>query len=686
MSNFRYTDPVYLQYIWDALDYLTQTDGSRSFDSLYDFIRTNKDPKCNSARIQAELSNATKDAVISINGNDYFRMDISKLTRNKHDWYCFECHTPGLVIACPSCHRVFHKDCLQTASQSSKNNALSAELSDTFYRDVSLTGPCPICLLKDKIQLPTEHELDLPKILLTCLDRMKNKQTWKQLGFIGYLNDSARNNYFLLMEVNTKTIGDKLKLAPKAGGYSSRSAVLADVDQLVHNSAIIYGPKADMSNSARQLRSMLKKELRESTFCIDCYLHSESAKNIHSRITLACRRPHQLVWYQHNGWSFWPFKVLSEDDDSYEVVSFGGRHDRNYVPKERTTAFSFGLAHDLGLRMTPALRKALDEVKEYQANQARSDQQNPPTCLQSHQGSPSDSSLSKPTKQGKKRLRKSSSEAMLEPKKPKVSEASTTSSLLFAAASQAACSYSGYYTTPQQQPATAALKDSSDSDSSSSSSSSSSTKHVGSSSRPKLGKMSPLQASSIQSPKPPPSVAKAVPLSVSPAALSSASSSGLGSSLCGDPKSVDTSPGANGHKDTSSLVASTNQMLSSMAATLPAPSPEANLRRELEEVIHADYAERISRLSRDRDNAREETRRLERALSEMKRLHENELKATKQKCWCHVCLKEAYYHCCAGVSYCSQTCQLDHWTSQHSRECRRANKSQTTCARNSETL
>lgn len=29
-----------------------------------------------------------------------------------HDWYCFECHLPGDVLACDNCFRVYHLKCL----------------------------------------------------------------------------------------------------------------------------------------------------------------------------------------------------------------------------------------------------------------------------------------------------------------------------------------------------------------------------------------------------------------------------------------------------------------------------------------------------------------------------------------------------------------------------------------------
>ena len=31
----------------------------------------------------------------------------------RHDWYCFHCHSGGEVILCRDCHRVYHQSCLK---------------------------------------------------------------------------------------------------------------------------------------------------------------------------------------------------------------------------------------------------------------------------------------------------------------------------------------------------------------------------------------------------------------------------------------------------------------------------------------------------------------------------------------------------------------------------------------------
>ncbi|VDN13558.1 unnamed protein product [Dibothriocephalus latus] len=115
--------------------------------------------------------------------------------------------------------------------------------------------------------------------------------------------------------------------------------------------------------------------------------------------------------------------------------------------------------------------------------------------------------------------------------------------------------------------------------------------------------------------------------SVSPATLSS--SSGIGSSLS-DQKSVDASPG------------------------------------DLGERVRQKLNERIEALILERDRAREKLSQMESYVSKLEHEHKMEICECKKRSWCVICLKEALYHCCAGVAYCSKECQLKHWTSQHS--------------------
>ncbi|KAL7059734.1 hypothetical protein AAHC03_014055 [Spirometra sp. Aus1] len=373
MSTRRYTDPVYLQFIWDALEAPT-AGRPYTFECIFDFIRTEKDPKCNPTKLQHELTNAVWDRCISVNGGQYKKADWSDLpAKGKHDWYCFQCHGPGPVVCCPTCFRVFHHDCLPAALESSCNPQLPDEDPTPTGKSVSSqppSAPCPVCNRSTRVSLnPQTTVSDLRNIFLTALERMRSKNPWRTLYTIGYVNETHRNDYLSYKQVNTRVISDRLHSTPKSSeGYLNRTAFLLDLDILVHNTAVIYGPKADMTNTARQIRSQLQKEMRESSLCVDCYLRSKGGKPDAKQIVEACRNPHRLLWFHHSSWSFRPCKVLHESNDGYEVICFDGRREREFIPSHSAVDMNF-TASELGLRMTASLKKALEEAERYKKNQ-----------------------------------------------------------------------------------------------------------------------------------------------------------------------------------------------------------------------------------------------------------------------------------------------------------------------------
>lgn len=278
------------------------------------------------------------------------------------------------MVCCPTCYRVYHNECLLTGSDANlSQDGILPEHTPSGYPPKL---PCIICqrISKGIINDSDYSIIELHKIFLCILDRIKNKVSWKTMQVVGYINEPQRNHYLVYRQINTRIIADRMKAEPSSKeGYSNSSCLLADLDNLVHNTTIFYGPKADMTNMARQIRCQIRREIRESTYCIDCYVRSHLVSSNLNRFTAPCRKPHRLLWFQHNGWSFRPCKILHENADGYEVICFGGRHERVFVPLSRAVDMGFS-ASELGLRMTPPLKKALDEVKEYTANQAIFDQ------------------------------------------------------------------------------------------------------------------------------------------------------------------------------------------------------------------------------------------------------------------------------------------------------------------------
>ncbi len=197
---------------------------------------------------------------------------------------------------------------------------------------------------------------------------MRTKNPWKTLCTVGYVNEPKRNDYFGFKEMNTMKISEKLRSG--TSGYRNRAHIMADLDIMVHNAAVIYGPKAEMTNTARQLRTLLQKELRESSLCVDCYLRSKGGRLDARQNAEACRKAHPLIWFQFSSWSFRPCKVLYKSSDGYEVICFDGRRERLFVPERRASQMTF-TATQLGMRMTAVLKRALDDAERYTINQRK---------------------------------------------------------------------------------------------------------------------------------------------------------------------------------------------------------------------------------------------------------------------------------------------------------------------------
>lgn len=54
--------------------------------------------------------------------------------------------------------------------------------------------------------------------------------------------------------------------------------------------------------------------------------------------------------------------------------------------------------------------------------------------------------------------------------------------------------------------------------------------------------------------------------------------------------------------------------------------------------------------------------------------HNAQISETKKKQWCFNCEQDAIYHCCWNTTYCSPTCQQQHWQAEHKQVCRRKDK------------
>ncbi|VDL61509.1 unnamed protein product [Hymenolepis diminuta] len=362
MTTRRYTDPVYLQYIWDSVE-IPSADQICSFDHILRYIRSEKDPKCTTAKLQEQLGNAVRDNCIVVNDSHYRRPDWSSLlTKSSHDSYCFHCHLPGPVINCPTCFRVYHEICYK---RSFEINSFFDFPDEKYRPSHPSASSCVTCRRLNDTQLSNETKPNLRKICKIIEEKMQGKASWLNLCTVGYVEELNRNKYFCIKQINTNVIASKL-----SEGYPSRTHILVDLDLLVHNVAIIYGTKAEMTITARNLRSAVLKELKESSYCSNCYVRSNGGRPDRFQIVRACPRPHELVWYQYGSWAFRPCKVLYKSDESYELISLDNRRER--LSAQKNSVFLLCTSpSNLGMTVNSALKRALQDVKMYVENQRK---------------------------------------------------------------------------------------------------------------------------------------------------------------------------------------------------------------------------------------------------------------------------------------------------------------------------
>lgn len=371
MLTRRHSDPVYLQYIWDVIE-CSSADRVCDFDFILQCIRNHRDPKCDAVKLREQLGNALRDKCISLSGTQYRKTDWSSISINSgHDSYCFHCHTPGPVVDCPTCFRVYHESCFKRAFESKTFINFPDECYQDENNSFKISSSCSTCrrLLNTRLDKSTTPT-DLRAIYSIALEKMKGKLPWRNLYTVGYVDDVNRNRYFSFKQMNTRIITDKLRAGPSADGYRNRTHILADLDLLIHNAAVIYGSKAEMTSTARQIRSLVQKELYESSLCVDCYLRSKGGKPDPRQIVEPCRKPHSLIWFQYSSWFFRPCKVLYQNEEGCEVICFDGRRERQFVPLNSVVPMSFSASH-LGMRITAPLKRALTDAQLYVENQRK---------------------------------------------------------------------------------------------------------------------------------------------------------------------------------------------------------------------------------------------------------------------------------------------------------------------------
>uniref|UniRef100_A0A8C9TG95 Zinc finger, MYND-type containing 11 n=1 Tax=Scleropages formosus TaxID=113540 RepID=A0A8C9TG95_SCLFO len=121
------------------------------------------------------------------------------------------------------------------------------------------------------------------------------------------------------------------------GKYKSFEEFKADVQLIVHNTAILFGANSDQAEIARLLYSDTLHETPN----------------------------HELVWARMKGFGFWPAKILQREENQVDVRFFGHQHQRAWIPADNIQDIQVSV-QQLQVKRSAGWKKACEELALYQ--------------------------------------------------------------------------------------------------------------------------------------------------------------------------------------------------------------------------------------------------------------------------------------------------------------------------------
>ncbi|EUB58415.1 Zinc finger MYND domain-containing protein [Echinococcus granulosus] len=382
---FRHADPQKVCEVWKILESNRGQKQSVPVDKLIRPLRKVLDMQDDSIRLL--LTEIEGDGLIvkvnscSGKGCDSYRLPDfhHQCPRQHHDWYCFRCHKPGEMLHCSDCFRAFHSDCVnddQHPTPHPRNMRSPGPLDD----DAS-DFTCPVCESRPKCEFSRKQ---IRKLLEFATHNLRKQPSWKHFNQIGYPGDIDKNEYIVYKYVDMDLLQRKIK----DGRYTALEFFAMDVELLVHDVCLLFGPFSNDADEARFLLRSVNNEITEIQLCTDCYINAKA--RVGDWITKPCKPPHEFICACNRSAAgaglfdnasirhcYWPAKILLERDDGYEIRFFGGTHERAFVKKTHTAPFvlpeidpafhrrALAGAHNVP---TSLIERAWNEVRKLQAN------------------------------------------------------------------------------------------------------------------------------------------------------------------------------------------------------------------------------------------------------------------------------------------------------------------------------
>ncbi|XP_037642910.1 zinc finger MYND domain-containing protein 11 isoform X5 [Sebastes umbrosus] len=675
----RQADPKVVQYVWAAIEVVRNQKQIANMDRISKYLSRvfGMHPK-ETAR---QLSLAVKDGLVvetltvgckgskaGIEQEGYWLPgDEMEWEAESHDWYCFECHLPGDVLACDNCFRVYHLKCLS---------------EDFKPRDGGSHWQCVVCRGSKKKNL---NKQEMSKYLRFIVQRMKERAV--DLNKKG--KDTKHPMYKRLIHTALEVSNIHENLSE--GKYKTFEEFKADAQLIVHNTAILYGVHSDQAEIARLLFSDTCHELNELLLCKNCFYLSNARPD--NWFCYPCSPSHDLVWAKMKGFGYWPAKVLQRDESQVDVRFFGHQHQRAWIPADNIQDIKVSI-QQLQVKRSNGWKKACEELELYQrflregrfwkTKMEESNMQSPQQ-LQQNQNQNQSQSQSQNQNQSQSQSQSQSQNQ-----------------------SQSQSQRQQQQQQQQQQEGsgrTDRLERTDEAESSISSTSNEQVRHLKGSLEPKAKKSrrsqmvepkeeasSVLQSSSLhQDPEPEMeavSSSQEIPVSSAPQQPEKLSvSTQTKKASGGSPRTLHRGTQTNSDgacqnmchekytkvfNDVKEMMKADNKRETERVVREALEKLRAEMEEEKRQAVSKAVAGAQAEMERKCKQVKEKCK--EELVEEVKKVvaqHKQFISQTKKKQWCYNCEEEAMYHCCWNTSYCSIKCQQEHWHADHKRTCRR---------------
>ncbi|XP_038045013.1 zinc finger MYND domain-containing protein 11-like isoform X2 [Patiria miniata] len=632
LATRRLSDPHIVQQLWEAVTAIRNQKQVANLDRILKFMK--REYSVIAKETQQQLAYATKDGLIVKDNSRakkgmragqeqeayWCAVEQEEESKESHDWYCCKCHGPGEVLCCGSCYRVYHPECVTEGADVSK---------------LGSSWTCPAC---KSIKSPHQklNKAVLYKLLIHVLNRMKDKVSARDLH--RKLNMGSLPNYYNLVYKHVDLATIMQKVDDKK--YRSIEDFQADAEMMVHTSFIYHGRTHERTDLCQFTLNDCNYDLAEIQLCKDCYLMSNS-RTEKGWFCKPCDPAHEVVWAQMKGFGYWPAKVLQRVDGNVDVRFFGSRHQRAWIPEEKTRDISTHHSK-LSVKATQGWRKARKELQTYLGHNSRSD-----------------SEESEDTKPRRKRSHDSSSKTDMEDEDDMVS--------------------STYSDGGQGETKQSRLQDHSVSTSQASpdgvaDESAAKKEHSSSTTPPSSPNPAPPEVIA-----PPPtkkrrnstSVVEHQEMPQLPKVPDGESTSSGSPLQCKCQEQFDAKLAEKLAQQQKELQKEHQKVLEKAVKEALKKAKEEFKAEKEKALAHAKESAKME-LDTERKEAAERAQQdKDEELEKLKTKHKEEISFTKKRQWCINCEQEAMYHCCWNTSYCSISCQQSHWHKEHKRLCRR---------------